>query len=65
MVEFGGFSMPVTYSDMTISESALWTREHASLFDVSHMYVNIHISLVRTTPTQAYLLMTCTGYSMN
>jgi aminomethyltransferase len=51
MVEFGGFSMPVTYSDMTISESALWTREHASLFDVSHMYANIQISLVRTTPT--------------
>ncbi|KIV98839.1 glycine cleavage system T protein [Verruconis gallopava] len=37
MVEFGGFSMPVTYSDMTISESSLWTRENASLFDVSHM----------------------------
>ena len=39
MVEFGGFSMPVTYGDMTISESALWTRSNASLFDVSHMYV--------------------------
>jgi aminomethyltransferase len=41
MVEFGGFSMPVTYSDMGISESALWTREKASLFDVSHMYGNM------------------------
>lgn len=40
MVEFGGFSMPVTYSDMTISESSLWTREKASLFDVSHMCVS-------------------------
>lgn len=39
MVEFGGFSMPVTYSDLTISESVLWTRKNASLFDVSHMYV--------------------------
>lgn len=39
MVEFGGFSMPVTYSDMNIVESSLWTRSNASLFDVSHMYV--------------------------
>ena len=37
MVEFGGFSMPVIYNDMSISESSLWTREKASLFDVSHM----------------------------
>jgi aminomethyltransferase len=41
MVEFGGFSMPVTYSDLSISESALWTRENASLFDVSHMYAHV------------------------
>jgi aminomethyltransferase len=38
MVEFGGFMMPVQYSDLTIKDSHLWTREKASLFDVSHMY---------------------------
>ncbi len=37
MVPFAGFSMPVQYGDLAISESHLWTREKASLFDVSHM----------------------------
>jgi aminomethyltransferase len=35
MVEFAGYMMPVQY-DGIIAEH-LWTREHAGLFDVSHM----------------------------
>ena len=35
MVEFAGYHMPVQY-DGIIAEH-LWTREHAGLFDVSHM----------------------------
>jgi aminomethyltransferase len=38
MVPFGGFSMPVHYSDLSVGESHKWTRERASLFDVGHMY---------------------------
>lgn len=37
MVPFGGFEMPVQYSDLSVGESHRWTREKASLFDVSHM----------------------------
>jgi len=37
MVPFGGFDMPVQYADLSVSESHKWTREKASLFDVSHM----------------------------
>ncbi|KAH7028325.1 hypothetical protein B0J12DRAFT_584274 [Macrophomina phaseolina] len=36
-VPFGGFEMPVQYSDLSLAESHNWTREKASLFDVSHM----------------------------
>ena len=36
MVEFAGYSMPVQYADGVLREH-LWTREHAGLFDVSHM----------------------------
>ena len=36
MVAFGGYSMPVQYP-LGILKEHLWTREHASLFDVSHM----------------------------
>ncbi|KAF2654368.1 glycine cleavage system T protein [Lophiostoma macrostomum CBS 122681] len=36
-VPFGGYSMPVQYSDLSIIESHNWTRERASLFDVGHM----------------------------
>lgn len=36
MVEFAGWSMPVQYKDSHIS-SHLHTRQHCSLFDVSHM----------------------------
>ena len=37
MVPFGGFSMPVQYTDLGVGESHKWTREKASLFDVGHM----------------------------
>ena len=37
MVPFGGYLMPVQYSDKSITDSHHWTREKASLFDVSHM----------------------------
>lgn len=39
MVPFAGYSMPVQYSDMSLVESHNWTRQKASLFDVSHMSV--------------------------
>jgi len=37
MVPFGGYSMPVQYEDLGVGESHAWTREKASIFDVSHM----------------------------
>ena len=37
MVPFGGYSMPVQYSDLGVGESHKWTRDRASLFDVGHM----------------------------
>ncbi|CAH02226.1 glycine decarboxylase subunit T [Kluyveromyces lactis] len=37
MVPFAGYSMPVLYKGATHIESHQWTREHAGLFDVSHM----------------------------
>jgi len=40
MVSFGGFSMPVQYTDLSVGDSHKWTREKASLFDVGHMYVS-------------------------
>lgn len=36
-VPFGGYEMPVQYSDLSIIDSHKWTREKASLFDVGHM----------------------------
>lgn len=36
MVEFGGYSLPVQYPGGIVAEHK-WTREHAGLFDVSHM----------------------------
>ncbi|KAL6155788.1 Aminomethyltransferase [Exserohilum turcicum] len=42
-VPFGGYLMPVQYSDLSIIESHNWTREKASLFDVGHM-VQHHFS---------------------
>ncbi|KRY39276.1 Aminomethyltransferase, mitochondrial [Trichinella spiralis] len=37
MVEFGGWLMPVSYADQSVGESHLHTRNHCSIFDVSHM----------------------------
>ncbi|EMD01298.1 hypothetical protein BAUCODRAFT_118996 [Baudoinia panamericana UAMH 10762] len=42
MVPFGGYSMPVQYSDLGVGESHIWTREKCSLFDVGHM-VQYHV----------------------
>jgi aminomethyltransferase len=36
MVPFAGYAMPVQFRDGVLKEH-LWTREHAGLFDVSHM----------------------------
>jgi aminomethyltransferase len=36
MVPFAGYALPVQYADGIIAEHK-WTREHAGLFDVSHM----------------------------
>jgi aminomethyltransferase len=36
IVPFAGYEMPVQYADGVLKEH-LWTREHAGLFDVSHM----------------------------
>ncbi|KAK5467269.1 Aminomethyltransferase, mitochondrial [Exophiala xenobiotica] len=37
MVPFANFAMPVEYPDQSHRDSHLWTRQHASVFDVSHM----------------------------
>jgi aminomethyltransferase len=47
LVPFGGYSMPVQYSDLSLLNSSLWTREKASIFDVSHMYAEL---LLRPVP---------------
>ena len=36
MVPFAGYDMPVQYG-LGVMKEHLWTREHAGLFDVSHM----------------------------
>lgn len=37
IVNFGGYLLPVQYSDQSIVNSHLFTRKSASIFDVSHM----------------------------
>lgn len=37
LVDFAGYLLPVQYSNLSISASHLHTRQHASIFDVSHM----------------------------
>jgi aminomethyltransferase len=63
MVPFAGYSMPLQYSDLSHVESHKWTREKASLFDVSHMYV--HTREYHTIEMlQRYLdANKCTGFS--
>ena len=46
MVPFAGFARPLQYADLSHVESHAWTREKASLFDVSHMYVNACLDFV-------------------
>lgn len=56
MVSFAGYDMPLSYPLGTIKEH-LWCREHAALFDVSHMGQliltgeNVAEELSRLTPT--------------
>ncbi|KAF9279707.1 hypothetical protein BGZ68_007735 [Mortierella alpina] len=37
MVPFAGWSMPVQYANLGVGASHAWTRNNASVFDVSHM----------------------------
>ncbi|KAJ5226841.1 Aminomethyltransferase [Penicillium citrinum] len=60
MVPFAGFSMPLQYADLSHVESHMWTREKASLFDVSHM-VQHHLS----GPGALELLMKITPSSLD
>ncbi|KAK6029057.1 aminomethyltransferase [Ostertagia ostertagi] len=43
IVPFAGYEMPVQYPDLNIQESCRHTREHVSIFDVSHM-LQTHIT---------------------
>jgi aminomethyltransferase len=45
-IPFGGYSMPLYYDDLNHAESHHWTREKASIFDVSHMYGAVLLSTV-------------------
>lgn len=64
MVPFGGYSMPVQYSDLSVGDSHKWTREKASLFDVGHMVQHRFSGpgaapfLERITPTSTAALET-------
>ncbi|EEQ87280.1 hypothetical protein RJZ56_005414 [Blastomyces dermatitidis] len=60
MASFAGFSMPLVYGDLSHAESHHWTRNKASLFDVSHM-VQHHIR----GPGALDLLMKITPSSLN
>lgn len=52
MVPFAGYDMPVQYRDGIIAEHN-WTREHAGLFDVSHMGQAWLVGLEHETVAQA------------
>jgi len=57
MVPFAGFEMPVQYSSLSVGQSHAFTREHSSIFDVSHMVQRIFTGpgaaqfLQRVTPS--------------
>ncbi|WP_199229220.1 glycine cleavage system aminomethyltransferase GcvT [Caulobacter endophyticus] len=54
MVPFAGYSMPVQYKDGVLKEH-LWTREHAGLFDVSHMgQARIRSANGETSPAKSF-----------
>lgn len=42
MVDFGGFLMPLQYAGHGIADSHMHTRQHVSVFDVSHM-LQLHV----------------------
>src|SRR5215218_10699742 len=52
MVPFAGYSMPVQYATGILAEHA-WTREHAGLFDVSHMGQAVLVGPDHATVAQA------------
>ncbi|KAK7541435.1 hypothetical protein IWX46DRAFT_621351 [Phyllosticta citricarpa] len=62
IVPFGGYAMPVLYKDLSLVDSHNWTREKASLFDVSHMVQHYFsgpragLFLERITPSSATTL---------
>lgn len=41
MVPFAGYHMPVQYANLSLADSHHFTRNHASIFDVSHMVQHI------------------------
>lgn len=60
MGPFAGYSMPLEYPDQSHPESHRWTRENASLFDVSHM-----VQHKLSGPLAEEFLMTITPSSIN
>ncbi len=51
---FAGWSMPIQYKD-SIMDSTLWCREHASLFDVSHMCgLTLKVGFIGTVTLSAW-----------
>lgn len=57
---FAGYDMPLEYPDQSHPESHKWTRENASLFDVSHM-----VQHKITGPLAEEFLMTICPSSLN
>lgn len=57
---FAGYDMPLEYADQSHPESHRWTRESASLFDVSHM-----VQHKMSGPLAEEFLMTITPSSIN
>lgn len=57
IVNFGGYALPVQYSDQSIIASHLYTRRVGSIFDVSHMLQ----SYVRGKDAAACLESVCTA----
>ncbi|KAK5319936.1 Aminomethyltransferase, mitochondrial [Exophiala xenobiotica] len=60
MAPFAGYSMPLEYPDQSHPESHRWTRQNASLFDVSHM-----VQHKLSGPLAEEFLMTITPSSIN
>ena len=52
MVPYAGWSMPMAY-ELSITDSALHTRNSVSLFDVSHM-LQVSLYLTASRPTFNY-----------